>query len=432
MAETRKYTRSGRRAIIDANNLVARYGENTLICAPIGALEIARVFIRQRGLWRTSYASAYNDDDYVLPDDATMAIIEDIISQFLEATNTMDCNDLITELNDIEQAINAISSSGGCGCGSGGAGSSEPGADTTDTGDITQATGTPPSGYPDWQTYQDTKCDIAHWIVQNLLDDLIFLENLTISTLPANSFANFLQSVLAGGSILALYTALVSLSSYASSAIADIRAQLQSNFMDVVCAILTGETAQDSLDAYVIAIDAVIDTAIADAFTRYLAKTALHYFGTTTQFNLLYAPYSDVQTRSIPSGQDCEDCGLECHLVDVSIGTDFGNGYYESDFVDNRHRLKMSFNATGPAAGPISCCGPMELVTLTSVNGWTATGDQDFDWTYSEDNSPSVCTPVQPEYQSDTPPLDVEHCTRNLSIKSSTAFNITITRAGRC
>lgn len=424
MAETRKYTKAGRRNILNANSLVAKSGEYTVVCAPISALEIARAFLRQRGLWRTSYAVSYGDNEYTLPDDETMAVIEQMILEFLEVTTQMDCNDLVTELSAIEQAINGLSMGGGCGCGSGGAGGTSPPADTTDTGDITGGTGTPPEGYPDWDTYQQAKCDIAYWIVNNMLDDIGWWQTISIADLTVTALVAGMASVLSGFTLTALLAALAGLWAYSTSVLEQMDDSLTADIDDLVCVILSGETAQGSMDNFISEIETVLSADISDPIALYLAETVAEKFADPAQFNLLYAPYDDYLGHQIPGGNDCQGCGIPCTTIQMNYGEYLGGGLFSSLHQDNHDRIGFYLNTNTPSGG--DPCAGMEDVTIDSLLGHTSVGSG-HDFRVYEDDSP-----VQLIYESDTSFSGMEFCCRYIGVLSDTPFTMTITRGGKC
>lgn len=427
MAETRKYTRAGRRNIIDATRLVSQDGEYNLVCAPKGAFDIARHFLGQRGLWRTSYAVGYGDTEYTLPDDATMDVIAQQINEFLEATSIMNCDDLVTGIDAIVDAINAGAASGGCGCGSSGAGPSSPDIETTDTGDVTSGTGTPPVGYPDWETYQQTKCDIASWIVANLAADINWLSHVGVDTLSVLGLGLGLSSLISGTVSIILLSALVALHGYASSALEDIYQGVQSGVEDLVCAIMGGETTQGSIDAFLTELDGIIDAAVSDTIARFAAKQALHYFADTTQFNLLYAPYAAVENLAVPTGADCEACGLDCTNIQLYAGIYYGAGQYASQLNSGHERIEGNYNADGPGAD--ASCGEHQTQTFDAIVGHTGSGAGANDFRIWEGDADGTLVLV---YDSDTPPIGQTFCIRRFSYLSATPYSLYLTDGGKC
>lgn len=430
LPETRKYTKAGRRDIISGVEILGKGSESALICAPIAAIDIARKLVRNRGYWRTTYAMAYGDSSYTLPTPSEMDSIEEILNEFLEATTLMDCGDLITELDDIEQAITALSLGGGCGCGSGGAGATSPPADDTDTGDITLSTGTPPDGYPDWATYQVAKCDIATMIIADLLSDVIWWQTVTIATLTLGGLSAGMLSILSAFTLTAILAGLLALLAYNITFLVNAQEAIESGFSDLVCAILAGETSQESMDNFISEMETQVDLEMTDPIARFLVKQLLGQWADTTLFNLLYADYDDFLARQIPTGADCSDCGMGCHRADPMRGTYLGGDVWQSVFWSSYHRVEVRFNQDAENC-PGDTCGPMEEIEMSDLTGWTVSASSRGDFRVWSDAACPITSDNMDVYDSDTPPTE-NFCCRYYYISSSTAFTVKMGRLGHC
>ncbi len=431
MGETRKYPRSGRRSLISTPEILAKSGENVLVCVPIPALEIIRQIVRNRGYWRTTYASSYSDDFYTLPGDTDFDTITGFLDLFLEATTKMDCNDLITELDDIGNAITALSLGGGCGCGAGGGGATSPADDPTDTGDITLSTGTPPSGYVDWAAYQVAKCDLATYIVQSLLDDLRWWQTVQIATMTLAGLTAGMVSILSAFTLTAILAGLLAVLAYEFTMLEDAEDQMITGFEDLVCAILSGETSAESQANFIAEMDAQMTAAITDPISEFLVIQLLTVWTDSEFFNLLYAPYEDYLMHSIPAGADCSACGLSCKNFQVYQGTWLGGDVFQGELVSGTYNIRVTYNATD--ADCANDCGPMEEISLDGLIGYTpysATNDS-FRF-YSDAACPMTSTNAD-AYSSDTiPTFGVKYCVRHIFIFSATQFTATIGRHGYC
>lgn len=431
MAETRKYTRSGRRNIISANEILAKVGQYALICVPIAAVEIARKAIMFRGYWPTSYASSYDDAFYTLPSATEMDTISEFLDEFMEATTNMDCNDLINELDDIGNAITALGASGGCGCGSGGAGATSPADEPEDTGDITLPTGTPPDGYPDWETYQVAKCNIATFIVQNLLDDVRWWQTVQLATMTLAGLSAGMVSILSAFTLTAILAGLLAILAYELTMLSDAEDQLVTGFDDLVCAILAGTDSASSQANFIGEMTTQMEAAITDPISEFLVIQLLSVWVDTTSFNLLYEDYDTFLGHQIPGGADCSTCGLGCSNEVVQEGNWLGGQTYEGVWSAAAYRVSIYWNVD--LAGCNDFCGPMERFKMVDLTGWTdaASGNDNFriwadgDCPFGSDNA-SV-------YSSDTPiPIGVEYCGRLIAIQSATPFTVTFERLGHC
>src|SRR3989337_2033864 len=107
MSEFRKWPKTTTRTIIDFDRLIDRLQSqgDTLVCLPVALVDIIRKLLRDRGLWRTTYAKDQDDIGYTIPTEEEFKPIEDMISEFLWETNEMRCQDLINALNGIAASI---------------------------------------------------------------------------------------------------------------------------------------------------------------------------------------------------------------------------------------------------------------------------------------------------------------------------------------
>lgn len=111
MDDERKYYRT--RQLIDYNEVVSRSGQKAILCVDSSILPILRKLVSTRGLWRTSYFTARNDDTYIIPSPAEFSAIDNTIGEFLaEGINDMSCDivDAIRELKSVVAASACCSS----------------------------------------------------------------------------------------------------------------------------------------------------------------------------------------------------------------------------------------------------------------------------------------------------------------------------------
>lgn len=432
MADKRSYSRAGRRDIISASDLLAKTGEYALICLPVPALEIARIMVRNRGYWRTSYADTYGEHFYTLPDMADFDVITGFLDEFLEGTTVMDCNDFISELNDIEAAITALGGSGGCGCGSGGAGATSPPPDDTDTGDITEETGTPPGGYTNWAEYQIFKCDIATWVVNNLLADIRWFQGVQIATMTLAGLSAGVLSVLSAFTLTGVLAALIAILAYEFTMLEDLETIIEENFEDLLCDIMQGTTSATSMANFIAGLETLIDAEVADPISEFLLKQLVSYWQDTSSFNLLYAHKDDVEMKQIPAGGDCGACGVSCSSILIGTGTYLGGNVWASGPLAGRHHIAIHMNSTG-GGRCVDPCGAMELFSFQTFVGWTDYGGGEYSFKVYQDSDCPFTPTNATVYQSDTmPPMGVEYCGGGIEVISGTAFTMELERIGKC
>jgi hypothetical protein len=339
-------------------------------------------------------------------------------------------------LDDLVSATQSLayqlSQQSNCGCGAGGAGGSEPAALELDTGDITQETGTPPDGYSDWSSYQSAKCDVATWIVNNLLTDVQWMQvNLTISIVVAALAAGLVGFLPATVLVAILGVALV-IGGLELSWLENLEDAVRDGFDDLVCALVTGTNADDSQDQFEAELSTQVDAQIADPVARYLLKTIAGYWANFAALNLLYAPEAEVLAMSsITPAQDCSSCGLDCNNFFVVLGEYLGGNTFGSVFSGD-HVITVYFNDD---AGLVNCsgiCGPEENFTITNLSGWTLkTSSLDSFRIWQDSDCPITGTNAT-VYSSDTQPDSSVRCGRRVTIFGDTAFQVDLTRSGVC
>lgn len=371
-SETRNY-RANKRQIINYNNLISEIGEAQLVCVDKGVLSIARKLVSTRGLWRTTYATDYDDNFYHIPDDAEFRVIEDAIGEFLEAINPMNCNDLITELSDIAAAIRETACCPGIGAAGAGA-TDVQGTDAQDDGSTYF-----PAGYADRDEYTTAKCEFAEDIRLNLITDLTYIKNGTIVTLAASALIGALITPIPGDEILAFagFVASLLVQGLIVSTAQGVIDELTNNAAAWRCAIYEAETLDDAKDE-----------AIATLSLTTLEDALLGYMLPNYAWNNLFDYSGDVPNH----GVSCNDCVCDFVLAlgsgtiltdDTSfvVSSELFAGYYKIDLqlvpfpcLCSTWRIELVSYTGSPASGfgIYSCPGDVRLINqLTPViNYW--------------------------------------------------------------
>jgi len=189
MPEFTRHPKGTARTLIDFNEVLSRLAtnESVLLCLPVGVLDIIRKLLRDRGLWRTTYAIETNDIGYTMPTPAEFNPVKQAILQFLEETVTMNCNEFISALDGIRQAILASSCCNGIGPGyisdgEGGYwyGTQEPKEKPTTFGGVGDE-------FSSEAAFQAQLCAAANNIISGLIQSLNFWSALTLAGLIAGS-----------------------------------------------------------------------------------------------------------------------------------------------------------------------------------------------------------------------------------------------------
>lgn len=264
------------------------------------------MFLSSRGVWATTYATNYYDNGYDIPDSNQLAVVEELISEFLEDTNDMDCSDFNNSLIAIGDAITALSASGGCGCGSGDAGSDEPPGSTQTVDPPGTPGGTVPPGFLDLAEYETYKCDVASWIVDQLRADVVFWQLGTVSTMTLTIFISLLVTPVPGARVAALLFAVVALSGLGASVFTVFLAAIDNHRDDLVCALYEATDVATAASDYNAAFDTAVDAETSDLAFRFAIKSVFDLMTSNSVINKLFD--KDVYT-SFGSG-DCTGCGI--------------------------------------------------------------------------------------------------------------------------
>ena len=303
--QRRKYPRSGRRSIIDYANVISRSGEYAILCVNRGIVDIARVFLSQRGMWATSYSVAYHDDGYDVPTDVQLAVVEELISEFLEDTAQMDCSDFLASLDAIGTAIEALrSGSGGCGCGSSGSGAEE----ETATSETVDPPGTPggsyPAGFSTIGQYETYKCAVATWVVDGLATQASIWAGVDLTAATLAVFVGLMILPVPGSRLIALLAAVLALTGLGAGVLTDLISAINNNRDDLICSLFEAEDVSGAQSAFETAMDASIDGESADVVWRFAVKQVYKLLVSNDIYNKLFIKdaYTDFGTG------DCSSC----------------------------------------------------------------------------------------------------------------------------
>jgi len=319
------YTRSNARSIIDFNRLTDRLALGDIVlCLPIALVDIIRVLLSERGLWRTTYAISYGEVGYSIPDEAEFNQVRQMILSFLEETAEMNCNSLLTALRDIASAIRT---SACC----------APGQNIhyVDVGGVIYYGSEQPLDKPtvfgegqEFATeaeFSQHLCDAANNIVAGLI---LSLNNWSVLSVA---------SLLAGGLIIAFFVAnpplalLLTLAGlgFAFATFVTIANYIDDNREDWVCAIYGADSYADMLVGIDQKISEMVVTLDIGPFEIALTDI-IHAMITTDVFNQAYtavglpAPINPVDCDNCPQDVVFEWYGNPAN-IDGTM-TDLGNG----------------------------------------------------------------------------------------------------------
>lgn len=165
-----KYPQGNTRQIMDYNRFIELTGEKQLVCLDKGVMEIAKYLLGSRGLWPTSYATAWGEYSYTTPTEEEMKVIRNAIA---EANIDMaSCDDIVQAINDLGQMIASnqccSTGQGANGGGTGGTGTDQQGINPWEPAEPNDF----PPNFPSLAEYKSHKCASAGKFMAGLIDDL--------------------------------------------------------------------------------------------------------------------------------------------------------------------------------------------------------------------------------------------------------------------
>lgn len=275
--------------------------------------------------WRTRVFTEAHGKIY------TMAT-PDEFSEFQEWVSTMRvrlgeypmCNELLSGiLEQITRLADRDCCAPSIGGGSSGAGLEEapPSGITSTEEDREEA---PPEGFETWEEYDTYKCDMAYYIIGQIITDV------ATAGLLAASYTS--ATALAGALVAALFTPIgwaimIGLAGLALSLfLLGAEVSLLTTFLegkkdDLVCCMLDGDSVANSISGYSDCISTLVaeDEGISgfSSIAVYLATQYLTTFATVDSFNRLYKKVA----YAIPTGNEC-NCDVEAGEYTVVIGNE--------------------------------------------------------------------------------------------------------------
>lgn len=366
--------------------------------------------------------------------DIENADILNAINQIIKAINdkdmtvnegdcTPETNVSITNSHPITVNITAD-----CGCGAGGAQPGQP-ASGTEPGDPADPDNcTPPDGFSDCAEYWAYKCDVATYIVDNLLTDTQWWQGVNISILTATTVAGALLSFVPGVNIVALLGMLLlaiaeGIQQYI---LQDAEDALTSAYDDLICVLYNAQTAADAMTDILSAISDAVDSVEADTLLRYETKTFLNYHISQDGLNKLFD--LDQSLVNLPTG-DCEACVENCPDYLIVYGTYVSEGVISAEYEDGWYWVSLHFGQQ--EGGPT--CGNARDITVdptpdaasgvsSSIKGWRIDHNQFLDGTSSSSGEWD-----EVEIQWPTPQPISRSSVRTLTLASTASFQIVLT-----
>jgi hypothetical protein len=419
----RRYPRSGRRAIIHFPTLASKSTEYVLLCVNRAIVDVARVFIRERGLWPSSYAASYDDSGYTSLSVGDLDVLDALISEFLEDTSDMNCNDFINGLTAIATAITSTGGSSNCGCGSVGAGSLEQGSSSQHVDVPGSPGGEIPPGFADQSEYEDYKCDVAHWIFERITATVSAWLAVDVTTITVTVFLGLLLVPVPGARVLALLAAVVAAAGLAAGVLASMSNALSNAQDNLICDLYNAETATEARSNFVSTFEAQVDSETSDLVWRFAIKAV---FDLLVSFDAVNKLFVKDEFTQFPTGNSCGLCG-QCPPITMNFGSS-SDINYPYDCVSAQAGNGKYYVALHVA---YDGCGPKETLEITALSGWTdvpADPDSDLRVSYNVYNGLAGNNDPNWDQKIATPTIGFQtgQPCRTLMIRSETSFTCTV------
>ena len=318
----RPYPRSGRREIVNYDDFYANRETYALVCVNRSVLDVARKLLASRGVWPTTYALDYDDSGYTPIGSAEIHLVDQLVSEFLGGTATMNCDDFLTQLTAIGQSILGLSTGTGCGCGSGGAPGASPPLSPVDVGLPGEHVGPPPDGFASWTEYETYKCDVAKWLIQQVDADLTWMLSADLVGITATGLAIALITPVPFDEVIILVGLIAAIIAQGAmaSALTDMIAAIDDDFSEIMCAMYEAETATEAQTDLGTAIDTAVDGESSDPWAGLMKSVLKTMFGSHNLNKLFVRDNSLADSDWLPSG-NCSGCAEECAEVSIDDGT---------------------------------------------------------------------------------------------------------------
>ena len=377
----------------------ADFSECVTICLPKFAWSVARTFIYDYGKRKTSFSVDYGASTYETPDDVLWDKIDASLAEALGGCG-MTCSEIVSA---IEAVAVSVSSKGGCGCqeGSFGSGSSDSEPETfVDDGSTTF-----PPLYPDRPTYVDNKCGIARGVIDVILVDLLWLEAVNIGTISITAFVAALLTPIPGDELLAFVGMILSLflQGILVATIQAIRAAINANLEDLICAIMNSDTSANAQSLFL--------TELGLGGVQNAVITALI---TNDSFNGLFQ-YGPLKSGFAPC--NCDDCGCG---IETNMGSTSDQITWNSEDMGWAWGVSVWVNHDGGTDPCVDTCDVETTFIVDSLTGWTqATATASF----QINHYPANCNTAVNKYSQHTQWPDSE-TGRNFQVFSDTQFTL--------
>lgn len=281
--------------------------------------------------WRSRVFTSANGNLYETVEDEEFDIFVGWVADLRNNLGAyLMCNELLSEIKDAlvalaeKECCPGGGGGGGVGGGSRGAGLG-PADPTTITSTPTDREGPAPEGFEDWPEFDSYKCNMAHYIINDMISDIATMGLLGASSLTVFALASaFVTAMLTpiGWALMVPIAGLVINLLIVGANVSALTSFLGGKKDELVCAMLDGDTVANSIDSYTDAIDNLVpEDSVISAFgavAEYLAIRLLSAMATTDSFNRLYKKVA----YEIPGGNDCSGCETPTSSYTVNYGTE--------------------------------------------------------------------------------------------------------------
>jgi len=330
-------------------------------------------------LSRMTYGRSWNEQDGSVKDAVTIG------QQIFGSYCVMCIDDILEAIGGLTVAINnqTAQQSLCCGTSGGGVGNEEPGVNITEG-----ETPPPGSGFvplpdqPGSPEYQERKCKVANWLLEQLaelLNNLAPIELLgqvtvtTVTGIVAAALAVIIGGPLAlGVAVVALLANIVAYLVGEQVDMSGLAGIIMANMQDLVCTLYEATTSDGAKSGL---IQALVDDG-ANQLQADLVGLILDLKPLSALFAMSDTPAGVALEQSLGSYQppfDCSGCQAPCEDFLLLRGTVVSQGEGQvviaPEFVDGLWKANIYFNVVESGPGQYSYCSPgVSLTGITTTN----------------------------------------------------------------
>lgn len=311
-----RHPKSNTRTLINFQNVLSRLQTegDVLLCVPVAVVDIIRKLVRDRGMWRTTYADNVGEIGYEMPTEAEFEPVREALSEFLEDTSTMNCSDFLGALNGIAAAIRQSSCCGNV---------AGPGYVSDGEGGYWYGTEQPidkPATFGGAEDEFSTEAEFLEHLclaANNVVNGIILsLNNWSVMSLVSLLAGSLIVAFFVATPAIGLFIAL-GLAGFAYGAFSTMSNYVNTNREDFVCAIYSAESYSDML----VNIDQLVESMIVTLDLGLFEVNILDLWRQMLSTDVLNQAYKAVGLPPVTDAVDCSICEPVLCMDNLQAGT---------------------------------------------------------------------------------------------------------------